>query len=96
VADFVAESLREIASHSSSYGAEQLHEAADAKAASMDQTMVRILETPKGSDLVEGWPAPIDCVCDGFVFRSEKDMCPIQISDLERVPSKKNMWSLIK
>jgi hypothetical protein len=45
--DFVAESLHEIANHSSSPGAEELHKAADSVAKSTDQTMITILEEPK-------------------------------------------------
>jgi hypothetical protein len=48
VKDFVAESLHEIANHSSE--AEALHKAADAVAASTYQTMVTILEELNASE----------------------------------------------
>lgn len=48
VVDFEAESLHEIAQHSSSPSAEELHKIADGHAAaSKDETMVTILEEQK-------------------------------------------------
>lgn len=48
-------------------------------------------QRPKAGDFIG---MPIQEVCDGFVFRSEDDLYPISISDLEPIPKPNNVWQL--
>jgi hypothetical protein len=76
VIDFEAESMHEIANHSSSPGAEQLHKAADEHAALQDQTKVTIVEGPKRGDTVifsAGHRTKVHSVFDALVWLAKSD-----------------------